>query len=632
MATMYPTRGGWGEEGERMGKGERGEEVVYREMERLPEGWVVIHDCWRYYMDRRDRHVNYEVDFIVLVPGKGFVVVEVKNWNEAKVEDGEWWFRGRGGKWVPMGHKVSPLHQAFLGAKRLNRELCEVREFGRWYTDAEHREGLVEYHGLAVLLNQTREQVLPAQTVAGDAADAAENGVPLEQLYICGEQDLEDNLRGKIERLFAGGKHYRPLEGWQVRKIVQYLLPSFYLKGDPVAYNRLMEEATARLHGVLPMLRGCRDGVWVEGCAGSGKTWMAVREMERLCAVHGTGRRVLYLCFNLALAEQVRRLPELQAAQAAGALEVYAFPALCREIAGVAPAGEREQREWYQRLQVGGEVDVVAEVLRRLPTERRYDDIFVDECQDFPEAWGRIIEALQGEEAKMYYFADDRQNLYVTGGRTYCPQTPTVVRLERNLRNSSAIARYSAEILPGGGIVQTIEMPGPEVWVQNAVPDAEERARRVRFWIDRLMHGKREERHRGVKEGQQNGWLAARAHQIVVLSPYSAFKAAGSGDCVRPGCCLPYVRGLALRDAEVSNEELVRRRLAQEEVVVGMTVRAFKGLEADYVILTDVDAPGVDRAQTAKDFYVACTRAKYGLVIIPKSEEGEKYARCLLKN
>ena len=76
MATMYPERGGWGEEvGERMGKGERGEEMVYREMARLPDGWVVIHDCWRYYMDRRDRHVNYEVDFIVLVPGKGFVVV-----------------------------------------------------------------------------------------------------------------------------------------------------------------------------------------------------------------------------------------------------------------------------------------------------------------------------------------------------------------------------------------------------------------------------------------------------------------------------------------------------------------------------------------------------------------------------
>ena len=31
--------------------------------------------------------------------------------------------------------------------------------------------------------------------------------------------------------------------------------------------------------------------------------------------------------------------------------------------------------------------------------------------------------------------------------------------------------------------------------------------RQVRFWIDRLMQGKREERRSGVKDGRQNDWL-----------------------------------------------------------------------------------------------------------------------------
>ena len=48
------------------------------------------------------------------------------------------------------------------------------------------------------------------------------------------------------------------------------------------------------------------------------------------------------------------------------------------------------------------------------------------------------------------------------------------------------------------------------------------------------------------------------------------------------------------------------------------------------MILTDVGEPGEDRAQTKNDFYVACTRAKYGLVIIPKSDSGAAYARNLL--
>ena len=77
--------------------------------------------------------------------------------------------------------------------------------------------------------------------------------------------------------------------------------------------------------------------------------------------------------------------------------------------------------------------------------------------------------------------------------------------------------------------------------------------------------------------------------------------------------------------------ELLAQREKEENLIVGTSIRSIKGLESDYVILTDVDEPGSDHAQSKNDFFVACTRAKFGLIIIPKSEEGEAYARSLLQ-
>ena len=629
MAKMYPP---YVEVAQGMDPGALGEAYVFRQLSRLPEDWVVIHDYWRYYMAPKSRHINYELDFIVLVPGRGIVVLEVKNWHDAKVENGMWYFMGRGGKWTGLGRKSSPLHQAYLGCKKLNNELCRVRRFARWYTDADHRDGKVEYHGMAVLLNQTPDILPQASAVQSDVADAAENAVPLEHLYICGTEELRHRLQEKIERLFSGAAAgYQALEKWQMEQIVDYLLPSFHLKGDPEAYNRIMEEASAALHSMLPLLEESEGGISVTGGAGSGKTWIAVREMARLNHLHGgAGRRILFLCYNLALAEHVRHLPELEQGVQAGQIEVWGFPAMCQQIAGAFFDDWQRQQRWFVELQSSADSEAVQQVLQKMPEEWKFDYIFIDECQDFAAAWAPIIARLQRAGAKMYYFSDSRQNIFMPRGKMLCPQAPTRIRLRRNLRNSAAIARFSDAILETEQETQTLDMPGLEVQVHSATPDPAERARVVRFWVERLTCGQSHEQRSKVPEDQQNHWLTATPHQVVVLSPYSAYKAPASGQSVRSECCLPLVPGITLRSATSGTEALIRRWESDPTILMGTTTRSFKGMEADYVILTDVDAPGTDHAQSAAEFYIACTRARYGLIIIPKSEAGAAYARRLL--
>ena len=613
-----------------MTSGQLGEARVFQILkESLPDDWVVIHDCWRYYLDAK-KYTNYEMDFIVLVPEKGFVVIEVKTWYEAKVEEGRWYFLGPEGKWEAMEHKMSPLHQAYLAAKKLNGELSHVTRFSRWYYNKESKSRIA-YHALAVLLRQSSEIVPLAASVEKDVEVERKNAVPLEQLYICGEDNLRDNLQGKIEDLFSRNvpPYFHPLKPHHIREIVNYLLPSFHLRGNPEDYNRIMEDAAISLHSVLPMLENSEQGISVTGCAGTGKTWMATREMARLYEKYGSPKKILFLCFNQALAEHVRHLPDLADGIGCGAIDVYTFPALCKKIINRDIEGKQAQQEWFRSLQAGDLKGVLLEVQQKLSVqpEFRYDFIFIDECQDFHENWGGVISMLQGQGAKLYYFSDSNQNIFMEKGSPYLPKVPTRLTLRRNLRNSTEIARYSAALLDGQAQMESLHVPGFKVQIANAEVSEQERARLVSRWIDILIRGKADAAKRNEKE---NNWCAARPHQIVVLSPYSPNPEGTPGKEVRPECSLPYISRITCHREGLSTGELLVQREHDESLIVGTTIRSFKGLESDYIILTDVDVPGSDRAQSKNDFFVACTRARYGLIIIPKSSDGEAYARELL--
>ena len=75
-------------------KMQRGERMVYDAMASLPADWVVFHSCKEDYMDG-SYYVHYEADFVVLVPERGIVVIEVKDWPQIQVVNGRWQSRQR---------------------------------------------------------------------------------------------------------------------------------------------------------------------------------------------------------------------------------------------------------------------------------------------------------------------------------------------------------------------------------------------------------------------------------------------------------------------------------------------------------------------------------------------------------
>jgi hypothetical protein len=201
------------------------------------------------------------------------------------------------------------------------------------------------------------------------------------------------------------------------------------------------------------------------------------------------------------------------------------------------------------------------------------------------------------EGGKLYIFADKHQDLY---DRYYqLPELPTRVRLNANLRNARQIAGYSRAMLPETEQDMTIlPMTGAGIHISAPADTPQERAGEVQRLIHQLRSGK-------------NG---AAANDIVVLSPWRS---------THPRCSLSLVPELAVAPANESPAEAAERRAAcrrpDSAHIFSSTIKSFKGQEAAYIILTDIIGLGESRGFDMKELYTACTRARYGLYIVPTS-------------
>ena len=545
-----------------------GERLVYDAMARLPENWVVFHSCKEDYRED-DRYVHYEADFVLLIPGRGLLVIEVKDWPQVRIEKGRWQSRRHDAdSWKT--HAQAPLEQANIALQKIMRSLtrcaCVPRNPKLW---PEHRH-------LAILT-----RCIPDDSCSNQAYSS---------LYLFGV----DNLQHHIESLFVLNLPER-MSDKRVEKITEALAPSVLFRMNLENYLQEMDAATAPILNLLPSLYDSTGGIRVEGCAGTGKTVMACAEAARLAAElpRDGQHRMLMLCFNHAMAYELRRHPLL--AEQSEVLQVSNFHDFCIDSL-LAP------RRLTHLINDSGEGDRLPEaalnhLIRLLPELAEYDAVFVDEAQDFREIWWRIIRGLLKPGGKLYIFADQHQDLY--GRYTQLPELPTRVHLSSNLRNARQIAGYSRAMLPPAEqTLQILPMSGDGIHVSPPADSPQERAAEVERIIRNLLAG--------------NAHIQPR--DIVVLSPWRTSHAR---------CCLNLVQGLSTAPPGELPAQAAERRAACRRPgatqIFASTIKSFKGLEAAYIIVTDIIGLGESRGFDLKELYTACTRARYGLFLVPTS-------------
>ncbi|MEI6234146.1 MAG: AAA family ATPase [Planctomycetota bacterium] len=329
---------------------------------------------------------------------------------------------------------------------------------------------------------------------------------------------------------------------------------------------RLTEEQCRTVSGLAENPR-----VIVTGGAGTGKTLLASAELKRLGA---DGRRVLYLCFNRHLAVFMRE-------QFAGHknVTIHHLHGLMAEVVKNAkledqlPDAESTDlmEVFYPELCLGALLDG-----ERLP----YDALIIDEAQDLLlGSYLDVVEALTKDGIKGIWrmFLDPNQNIYAGTASNALSRlesvSPARFKLRINCRNTIAIATATS-LLSGirADSVQIVD--GPPVKF-NWYEDGDSERRLVSECVSGLLH-------RGLKP-----------QEIMILSPYRL-----ENSCMRRG----------LVGAPVPVREFGDESRERMPAVRFSTVAAFKGLEADAVLLIDID--DLEIARSLLTIYVGTSRAK----------------------
>ena len=438
-----------------------GEEATYSFLQRTarPDGKFL---CW-YAPDIEER----EPDFILLSPDCGLVVLEVKDWliDQLLEVDGKSVLLSVNGR---EERRKQPLAQAreYVGSllTLLNKHAPRMAD-GKPLLPCPVTGG-------AVLPHISREEFR-----AAGLGEVMEEG----RIIFWDELHEESPLRRDASgRSFACwlAEHFPPLfpfqlSGSQIDWLRARIFPVVRLE-LPVrggTHASAQDETIRALDRDQENLaRGMGAGKQlVIGPSGSGKTLILAHQAWNLPRVDKKIRRVLVTCFNLSLVGYIRRLLARKGASLGpDGVEVVPFYSVCERILGE-PLTHAEESEYYNII--------VQEAQERLqgehPLKGHWDAILVDEGQDFSPEMAHVLLALLPPHGVLTVAQDEQQCLYQpedSGWEKMGIAGLRLRRLQRQYRNTRAIARMALRLLPEGEPVP--ELAGAEgeapCWLQSA--------------------------------------------------------------------------------------------------------------------------------------------------------------------
>jgi len=487
-----------------------------------------------------------EADFVIAHPDLGLMIVEVKGGGIGfDNNSGEWSSIDGGG----VTHIIKdPIEQARGSKHELFKKLKDLPGWNdRWLTIA-HAVSFPDIYWESSLIKPdlSPEILFDANTL----------------------KDLE-NAVVRAFRYYAGGKNGGL--GYDRLEMVEKLLAlSFQIK-TPLGVELVFEderliELTERQMMILDFLSNRRRAA-IKGCAGSGKTMLALEKARQLA---DQGFEVLLTCFNYALANYLsQRVPD--------GVSVFHFHGLCRTMANEAGFPIRpvqDQTEFFETVMPNAMLEAIDTL------GPQFDSIIVDEGQDFKENWWLPLISLLRDQDQgiLFAFFDDNQNLYQGFENIPGVIDEAPFPLIDNCRNTQRIHRIVSTFHHDA---RHLRCPGPEGKSPEIYEyvDLKGQIRHLRQILHRLVH----EEHIDCRD-------------IVILTPCSKDRT-------------EFKDGMSIANFTLSSKSTQTWNHIQVS-----SVHTFKGLESRVVILTEVDLESSHLLDSV--LYVGCSRARTYLVIL----------------
>lgn len=498
-----------------------------------------------------------ELDFVVILPKKGIIVLEIKSHLKIEFVEGEWLYGNdrKSGK--------NPFTQAREGMFSLRDQLGK-------------RDALILQipfaHGVcfpSIGFSVQSIEWIESQII--DQSKLAKTGIvkALEKLL------SEAIQEGLVDKDFRISPAYLSVECCE--ELVKFLRPSFEM--IPVEsclrdeQNAQLIKLTEQQYSVLDCIEG-NPRILLEGPAGTGKTVLTNEALRRAAA---QGLRVAYFCYNRNLALEVAR-----AFSGHNKTLIINIDAWLTEI-----TGKCEQKEINDPKRYFGSILPEKAGLAILGNEQlcsSFDMLIIDEAQDllksqYLELFDLILKGglrggrwmMAGDYTHQVVYSEG--NLTIDNFRADYGLTPSIIKLQKNCRNSPEIGTFVAQHSPISPLYSGYLR---ESYDQDPVPrffdDEASQLVEVRKTVSRLLES-------GIA-----------AKEIILLSP---FKKQSIGQRLESDPATPF----KIREFGQSTRPSVRYS----------TVHGFKGLESYAVIITDIMSLSKEYERTL--FYISSTRA-----------------------
>ena len=303
----------------------------------------------------------------------------------------------------------------------------------------------------------------------------------------------------------------------------------------------------------------------VSGHAGTGKTVLAVRKALRESE---EGKKVLFLCYNNLLKENIREENHEE-------FEVFTINSLGVEYLS------RYNKEAFDKFEETVDFEVMMEDFieeiknNRTKNKMFFDSIIIDEGQDFTKEWIEALDELLNPKGSVCIFYDENQMIYNKYGRNDINfvNRGTKYTLNRNMRNTDEIFSSALNVIKANR--EKVKFNGvkgiePDIIFTEGNLDAIEQLKNI---INLL---KRDE-----YLGDDN---------IAVLT------------------------------MEAKKKLKFKKGISNEFSGTVESIRRFKGLESDIVIIPDISNEFMEDEDLKNLLYVGMSRAKAHIILMIDTE------------
>ncbi len=551
-------------------------------------------------------------DFIVLHPGRGILVLEVKDWMLTTIQQ--------------MDTRTVEIHTD-RGVKTVVNPLEQVRSYAIEIKELLERDPLLvqqeqgRYHGSLLLpwgfgvvfTNITRKQFEAAQLGQAISSDKV----------ICQDEMTEsidaEVFQGRLWGMFTynfGGI----LSLARIDRVRWHLFPEIRIQqghlfdavNDEVDTQQSVAKMLPDMVKIMDMqqeklARNLGDGHRIiHGVAGSGKTLILAYRAMVLNQL-SLAKPVLVLCYNKTLAVKLKQL--LADRDADDRVQVRHFHGWCKELCDLYQLDvsvQKNQKIWEQQV----EAVILGCEKGRVPLAQ-YAAVLIDEGHDFKPEWFKLlVQMIDPQTNSLLLMYDDAQNIYGGSKRRAFTWSSVGINaagrstiLKVNYRNTVEALdfayQFASAYLDQTDKNEEIPLVHPEFCGRKG----------TRPEVQRLTNSNEELDHVA-------GWLKKHAEegvplrQMAVLCRFNA-----QVTRIRQGLA---GKGLAVESAQ-SNGQF---NPAKDTVKI-LTMHASKGLEFSSVVIPDLGCMPYAKTtpvEEARLLYVALTRSTENLLVTYHNE------------